>query len=367
MISRVEYIEEENLIFGGQREEKDPRIGLSNFGPYRHSSETDSFENIRLGIVGTRVVIEKLKSILELLKDPIPSREHNKWLYPDFPGFSKKSKFNCAVSISPNWQEVIIQNEIEDVVSIENVNERIGKAVRLYLTKIENILDDDNPPHVVLCGLPHLIEEYCGISKKTRGAKIPKLTEIEKQIMRFKQQNQKFLSDWAIEVEEKTEKKIGGYDFRNALKGKLMGLNSPRPIQLLRESTMEDILGYEFSRKRGSQEPASFAWNLSTAIYYKANGKPWRLAKLRPDTCYVGISFYKDKLSFNQNIQTSMAQVFTYSGEGLVLRGTEVYIDEFNREPHLSEKQAFDLLVSALEKYSQKKWNTAITGRRSQI
>lgn len=313
---RIIYIPEENLIFGGNQEEKDPRIGLKHFGPYRYSSETTALESIRAGVVGNRPIIEKIKEIHKLITNPIASLEPNKWLYPEFPGMSKTSSFNCTLDLSSNWQETILQSEIEKIINIENVNERIGAAVEMYINKIENILDEDNPPHVVICGIPSQIEEYCGISDRTKGAKTPKPTKLEKEIQKLRKNKQQFLQDWGLIIEEEKEIKVKGFDFRNALKGKVMGLKSPSPIQLIRESTADGILIYDSSQRRRTQDPASFAWNFSTALYYKANGKPWRLAKLRQDTCFVGISFYKDKLSFNEDMQTSMAQVFTHNGEG---------------------------------------------------
>jgi len=355
---KIGYIQEENLLFGGQQEEKDPRIGLKYFGPYYYSSETSSLENIRLGIVANKSMIEKTKQIIELISKSIENQESNKWLFPPFPGMSQETNFKCDFEFSQNWQETILNSEIGDIMQIADVNERIGSAVMLYMQKIENIIEEDNPPHVIICGIPHDIEEYCGISDRTRGAKTPKPTELEKEIEKFKQMNQKFLDQWGIGVETEKEKKVKGYDFRNALKGKVMGLRYPVPIQLLRESTVDRIINYDPSKRKRIQDPASFAWNLSTGLYYKANGKPWRLAKLRQDTCYVGISFYQDKLSFNKDIQTSMAQVFTHNGEGLVLRGTEVYMDEKNKEYHLSEKQANDLLASALDMYKKKAGRT---------
>ena len=126
-----------------------------------------------------------------------------------------------------------------------------------------------------------------------------------------------------------------------------MGIKNAIPSQLLRESTMDCILNYEKGKTSLRQEPASFAWNFSTGLFYKANGKPWRLAKLRQDTCYVGISFYQEK--GNRDMQTSMAQVFTSDGQGLVLRGTQVYVDEYSEEPHLTESQAYKLLKDSKE------------------
>ena len=358
MIKHRVVIPEENLIFGGHHEEKDPRIGLKYFGPFRYSSEMGTLENVKIGIVGNKSMLEKIKQTIEMLRKTIKSNEPNRWLYPDFPGVSKDSKFNCYLEISESWQETILQSEIDKIMKIINVNERIGAAVGLYIQKIENIIEEDNPPHVIVCGIPHAIEEYCGISEKTRGAKTPKPTKLERKIQKLKQVNQQFLDEWGIIVEEEKEKKVKGYDFRNALKGKVMGLRFTVPIQLLRESIADGVINCDFSEGKRTQDPSAFAWNFSTALYYKANGKPWRLAKLRQDTCYVGISFYRDKLSFNEDIQTSMAQVFTHNGEGLVLRGTEVYVDKTTKEPHLSQEQARDLLTSALEMYKNKAGRT---------
>ncbi len=350
------YLEEQNLVFGGMHEEKDPKLGLKYFGPYHFSTESLLLEKIRLGLVGNKSTIEKAKKIVGLISNLKESDETNKWLYPPFPGISKDTKFQCSIELSENWQATILDDEISRLVNIADTNERIGAAVKLYYDKIETIYED-NPPHVILCMVPYDVEDFCGISERTRGAKTPKSTPLEKEIQKLKEQKQRFLSDWGInEVEGKP--KLKGYDFRNALKGKIMDLPSTIPIQLLKESTCDAILNYERGKIRIRQDPASFAWNFSTALYYKANGKPWRLAKLRQDTCYVGISFYYDKLSFNRDIQTSMAQVFTHNGEGLVLRGTEVYVDEKTKEFHLSENQAGDLLKDAIDRYINKAGRT---------
>jgi hypothetical protein len=360
ILNKIEanYLQEESLVFGGMHEEKDPRLGLKYFGPFHYSTESSSIEKTRLGILGNKSSNEKAKKIVDLISDQVESDDRNKWLFPPFPGMSKDTKFQCSIELSENWKETILEDEINRLLEISETNERIGAAVELYYNKIENILTyEDNPPDVVLCMIPRDIEEFCGISEKTKGAKIPKPTPLEKQIQAFKEQNQSFLSRWGVSVEE-DKPKFKGYDFRNALKGKIMDLQSPVPIQLLRESTCDAILNYEKGKMGTRQDPASFAWNLSTALYYKANGKPWRLAKLRQDTCYVGISFYYDKLSFNKEIQTSMAQVFTHNGEGLVLRGTEVYIDEKTRESHLSQNQAEDLLKDVIHTYIKKAGRT---------
>lgn len=52
-------------------------------------------------------------------------------------------------------------------------------------------------------------------------------------------------------------------------------------------------------------------------------------------------------------MKSSVAQVFTHTGEGLVLRGSRAIIDEITRSPHLSEKGAFQLMVNVLEEYQK--------------
>jgi len=201
--------------------------------------------------------------------------------------------------------------------------------------------------------LPAQIEEYCGISDRTRGAKRPKFTELEKRLAELKTQNQTFLTQWGMDIETKLpQKNERDLDFRNALKGKIMKFGVP--VQVLRESAARGLLDYDQLATKVTEEPAAFAWNLSTALYYKAKGKPWRLAKLRQDTCYVGISFFRNLRSPILDVQTSMAQVFTHNGEGIVLRGTDVIVDKYTKEPHMTGKQAYALLTKALSRYREK-------------
>jgi hypothetical protein len=120
------YIPERNLIFGGQHEEKDPRVGLKHFGPYHYSTETTTLEKIRLGIIGDKSTIEKLKRIVEMISKPIDTVEANRWLYPPFCGMSKDTKFNCQMELSESWQETITQHDIDMVLNVADTNERIG-------------------------------------------------------------------------------------------------------------------------------------------------------------------------------------------------------------------------------------------------
>jgi hypothetical protein len=91
-------------------------------------------------------------------------------------------------------------------------------------------------------------------------------------------------------------------------------------------------VGEDTSGGGGTQDPASIAWNLLTALYYKAGNRPWQLQMLPENACYVGVSFYKETPYANADLQTSLAQVFG-AGEGLVLKGRRAIIDKQRDRP----------------------------------
>ena len=350
----TKYLPEPDLVFGNQGEYKDPRIGLKYHGPYFYSTEDTPLESVRIGIIGNKDCTAMAQNIIKLIQDPVKSPKPNHWLFPDYPGMNKESPFRCNLITSPNWNASISDdyelNKIEK--GIGSMNETIAYGVNMYADKVKEIKSGDDWPNVIICTLPKIVEKHCGISELTRGAKKVVLTEFEKDIMIKEQTGQTFLDQWGVTIPEEEKVKEKSYDFRNSLKGKVMKYGIP--IQIIKETTMHQILNYAELKKIQKENPASFSWNFSTALYYKANGKPWRLAKLRQDTCYVGIDFFEDKLHPNKEIQISMAQVFTHNGEGLVLRGSEVKVDEHSKQAYLKKDQAVALMRRALKKYIEK-------------
>jgi hypothetical protein len=355
MMLEAQYLSEPDLVFGNQGEEKDPRLGMRKFGPYFSPGEgAPSPARIRLGLIGTGETIGWGEKVIGRLREPVSSSHTNKWLYPDYDGFSLDTPARCEFSIVDTPDGLILPQETKEVLSFADANLRIAAAANLLATKVERFLMEDSPPEVLLIALPPDIEEYCGIGDRTRGAKRPSFTDQEKLLAEFRESGQRFLEEWGLEVtggpEPPPEK---DFDLRNALKGKVMRMKQAVPVQILRSEPAHKFLtgsGVE----DGSLIPAHFAWNLATGLYYKAKGRPWRLAKLPAGTCYIGVSFFQDLRSPDQRLQTSMAQVFTHSGDGFVLRGSEVMVDEGSKEAHLSERQARELLSGVLLKYREK-------------
>ncbi|MCG3256446.1 MAG: hypothetical protein KAU62_10185, partial [Candidatus Heimdallarchaeota archaeon] len=108
-----------------------------------------------------------------------------------------------------------------------------------------------------------------------------------------------------------------------------------------------------------TEDPVTFAWNLSVAIYYKAFGIPWKLSKLDDNVCYIGISFFRDFSEKSFRLQSSIAQVFLSTGESFILRG-----EPFNwvptrkdRSPKLTKEYSENLLNYVLDFYYNLKKN----------
>jgi hypothetical protein len=128
-----------------------------------------------------------------------------------------------------------------------------------------------------------------------------------------------------------------------------------RPLQIIRPGTYDPSKRKRQKRRparvQALQDEATRAWNLHTALYYKAGGVPWRLVRdtTALTTCFIGISFYVslDK----ESVMTSMAQVFNQRGEGVIVRGSIAQISKDDRQPHLNATDAHALVQSALKLY----------------
>jgi hypothetical protein len=105
-------------------------------------------------------------------------------------------------------------------------------------------------------------------------------------------------------------------NFHNQLKARL--LDTGQIIQVVRETTLAPDLGGE-EKRRSIQDPASVAWNLSTTSFYKAGGRPWRIAGVREDVCYVGLVFKRIENARGRENACCGAQMFLSSaGTGRV-------------------------------------------------
>lgn len=102
---------------------------------------------------------------------------------------------------------------------------------------------------------------------------------------------------------------------------------------------------------RQRRDDASIAWNFFTALYYKAGGTPWRMVRASTDlnACYVGVAFFQT--ADGKETATSVAQVYNQRGDGVVVRGGPAHRSNEDRQLHLSEPHAYEVLKDALGAY----------------
>jgi hypothetical protein len=141
------------------------------------------------------------------------------------------------------------------------------------------------------------------------------------------------------------------------------------PIQIIRESTLS--LEDRGDISRGLTCLSDRAWNLTTALYYKAGGKPWRLAAAREGVCYIGIAFRRTDYEEMGKTACCAAQMFLDSGDGIVFLGDEgPWYSPKDKQYHLKREAARNLLEGILQTYEDlegKKLNEIFLHSRSTI
>lgn len=318
----LSHIKEPLLDFnlGGH---EDIRFGIMNYHPFDVDSETYPSQ-INLGIIGTAKTINDCIEWVEKCKLQLPAKESPlKNLFVRFPGYSTETCFKSYINIEDRNKRNIPERDIQKATECKDRNEAIEKAVGLYLNGIEYLANESNVD-VIICSLPE---------------EILQLKIIESQ------------DD--IEQSEDFDNLIR-YNFHHMLKAKAMSFRIP--IQLVIPSTYGEKLKRK-SLKRELQDEATRAWNFFTALYYKANGTPWRLPRISSHltTCYVGISFYRSL--DEQSVNTSIAQIFNELGDGIIIRGAQAQITKEDRQPHLNSEDAERLVDHALKQYRQEHKN----------
>ncbi len=345
------YIPEPLLIFGDGKTFIDPKVGLTLYGPLKASeARIPAPASIKLGIVGTGETIAQANRWIDSVRSgPIKSNS-NSIQKPSFPGF--RHVFGCELVRSEEYNHIIPAEVIRNLLGFPTFEDRVEEAVEIFVRGIENVSLGSFRPDVVMCALPDEIVKYCVVKRassgETTGRLPPRLIELVGRFRDYKKVGQKFLDN---KFEEQANKIIESsfpetINFWRSLKARAMQI--PMPTQIMWPSTLTQT-------GLARQDESSVAWNVSVGIYYKGSGFPWTMTRLQPGTCFVGVSFFKDSRDDETRLRTSLAQIFTYSGEGLVLRGQSFeWNRSLGRSPHLTENGAKELLSAALSLYKDK-------------
>lgn len=357
----VWHVEEPALVFAGKQTCEDPKTGVTLFGPA--GLDRTPRPTIRLGIVGTGESIQMLKNWIESARHSIPAgfspqgKAYDTLLAPTFPGFDSTSPFRCSIEISEPHCETLTQTSISAALNDPRFPNRVQNMVRLITDRLRVLSSKEPQPDIVVCAMPKDVEAACGPEARAEGRKRVYQTKSQKKEQQQRRRDEKrgqlyFMFDAEDETVTSLNEDRFNQDFHNALKAQAMATNLP--TQLLWDSTLR--------HSRGTQDPATVAWNFFTAVYYKAGNVPWELSFPTGGTCFVGVTFYREGNDPNAPTRTCLAQAFSESGEGIVLRGDPVTWDkERDKKPHLNRESAQKLLKHVLEIYHK---HFSVTPRR---
>lgn len=304
----VDRIFEEPLLEFGRRETSyDIREGVLYSGPVDIGTARAKTA-IKLGFVGTPKTIAAFTDWMEKCSAGVTGDDPlNRNFNPDFPGLDPSIGFGCSFLTDPTWVNEIAESELK---SLEEKPGAILALAEIFHRRIRALYElTSAQPDVVIC-LPS-----ASVQKRVKP---------------------RFFSD------DDDDSQRDGPDFHDYLKG--LCLKTRSMVQMVWPRT------YGVSHK-GVQDPATRAWNLFGALFYKAGGAPWKLCKPpgSVNTCYVGISFALR--AEGGYMHSSLTQIFNDKGEGTILRGGMAHKSEEDREVHLPKDGAIKLLDDAIDNY----------------
>jgi hypothetical protein len=325
------FFHEPELEFGNGGTHVDIRYGLSQHGPL-DIDEASAPNSIKVGLVGTDETISAFREWLGRCREGIPAKESKLGnLFPPFPGFSEKSPFHSSLIFHERWCSPIRQRQIDSFLAHCQKGEPVRESAGIFIEHAKSIIEQGGPM-VLICLPPRdflaAVDDHFTEKPDALDQELDEGSEIGKHGVRH------------------------GPDFHDVLKAEGMSLGIP--IQMVRPSTYTGERRRNKARRNSSkplQDEATRAWNLHTALYYKAGGVPWRLLRSAAElaTCFVGVSFYKSL--DGDRLLTSVAQVFNERGEGVIVKGAQAQLDKNDRQPHLSKEDAHTLLKNAIEVY----------------
>ena len=342
------HTREPKLVFAGNQMCEDPKTGLSEFGPAALDGTPRTA--IRVGVIGSGDAIQMLRNWVDTARNRIypglnsKGKPFDPFFAPSFPGFSNSSPFECEIEFDIQCIVTLTEREISSILNRGEFSGRVQAAVELVSDRLCVLADKEPSPDIVVLAMSKELEDGIGPPARADQARPLRLTRLQKKerkkLEADKKSGQRLLA-FASEAEEVVPQNRFR-DFHNSVKAHAMKSNLA--TQLVWHST---LIG---SRKK--EDPATTAWNFFTAVYYKAGNVPWTLQFTTQRTCFVGITFYRESADPDAATRTCLAQAFSESGEGLVLRGERVTWDkERDRKPHLSRAASESILTRVLKLY----------------
>lgn len=341
---RLIHIPEPKLTFGHDQKIEDPRDGLTLFGPY---TQRQHYGAVNIGIIGPDTQRGFVKQYLSALHRPIFPIKHDV-ARPYYPGL--EAAFNIFINFESIQEIDVSIEEINKFLKYTDGHQRVFNLTNLYADKLARYVKEEHyRVDVWFVAIPDSIYQF-----GRPQSKIPKADDNKKVGLRKKErvQNQSFLFDELNDLKEAYDFEI---NFHNQLKARL--LTDKIVTQVIRESTISYEVLWTDEKKIAYERlfDTAKAWNISTTLYYKSGGLPWKLGEVRKNVCYLGLVYKQVDTSENKRNACCAAQMFLDSGDGMVFRGNiGPWYNPKTKEFHITKKDAFELLSTSLESFKEK-------------
>lgn len=384
----------EPLVSVGYGQSTDyPKEGLMQFGPVKFDRNPTA---IRVGLVGTREGIELFQRWSHQFNSfrRAPSEVRNS---PPFPGF--EAVFGAEWPDNPTRTIVLSRADVINSILLKDRHQALYRTTGLFVDAIVGALRSDDvnvdiwyviiPDEVYVYGRPE--------------SRVPRAIAIATPGALGRQAAKRFTDEApSLFPQDNVEALIYDHhlDFHHQLKERLLA--DQVVTQVLRESSLatvtsmvvdnpmlashsesqEDALTDYASQepvdsqeedfdddftdlevetetasvaktpilRRQMQDSASFSWNIATTTFFKAGGRPWRVASAREDVCYIGLTFKRDGAQ-GRNACCG-AQMFLDDSDGLVFKGAmgPWYTPETGQF-HLDRREAERLIGTIVKEY----------------
>ena len=341
----LECLSEPPLFFGFGQPMTDPREGLTLFGPLDESRPP----GITMGVAGTPEGIQRAVKFVKSLQSTVHPTEAKR-NRPFYPGF--ESVFGIPWNHVPYQLATINAQTLHRAAHEADRHQRVYDTATLYADAIlEQGRESDSSVSLWLVVVPPYVWKNCRPNQS-----IPKTMRTRGKQAIGQAEARRRDSEPMFDFEEwKGDDEAYKFDpdFRNQLKYRL--LEKGIPTQIVREDT---IAWREFTNDRGRPKrdlsvlESQIAWNLSSAVFYKAGGKPWNLGNVRKGVCYIGLVFKQLDRQKDERTACCAAQMFLNSGDGVVFKGdVGPWYNPKRGDYHLDRKAAFELVTTALNSY----------------
>ena len=323
MIFSTKCLPEPDLEFGDGGRHIDPRYGLMTHGPL----QAKVGDLVRIGVIGTSETVDGIAGFMERAMTGIDgANERLGNLNPGFPGIGNQNPFRCRFEVEAGATKTVLNKDVKAIQAIGKHPDAVRAAVDLFIDQARALLESSARPEVIMLALPKPI-----IEKVVNASAFPE-----------------------DDLGEDDDADSGPTDlnFRDLFKARALALNVP--TQIAWPTLWDDAAKISNKMKatdRRVQDPATRAWNILNAIFYKAGKAPWRLPRADDAyaTSYIGIGFYRDL--DGHRLWTSTAQMFDERGKGLILRGARARTDRPGKHPYLAREDAYDLVKKSLQHY----------------